>query len=197
MERCIEARYVVGFDEGSKVEKDSSQFYVSVREERMMKYKAVKLITFQEVYEAGDKTCKEFRDEFDNFVHWCFFRWGVISSFFSAIDFNFLEPQLENHPEWANFLLAHGLIEKVEDEVFYSVGDRFRHKIGSEFLLALVDSSPNDGSLVRLIKEDGKGFYGTSLIGVRNRLEITEEEFGRITNQEGLGFFTKIEEGKR
>ena len=157
-----------------------------------MKYKAVKLISLQAVYDAGDEGCKEFMDEFNEFLRWRFSWLTSGEGFSSAINFNALELEFERRPKWANFLIAHGLIEKVEDEVFYSVGDRFRHSGGNEFLLACIGSH----SRVQLIKKDGKGFYGEPAINVKNVMKITKEEFDKVS-WDNPEFFTKIEEGKQ
>ncbi len=191
MERCIEARYVVGFDEGSKVEKDSSQFYV--REGRMMKYRAIKLISLRAVYEAGDKGSMKFREVFERLFRWCFRQWGMTMRFFAAIDFNVLGPLLESRPDLRDFLLVEGFIEEVEEEMFYSVGDRFMSGGSSKYILAIVGV---DG-LVQLIRSDGKGIYNYAAppMSVGNVTKITKKEFEKIAYNFSESF-TKIWEEK-
>jgi hypothetical protein len=117
-----------------------------------MKYKAIRPITLQGVYNVGDKSGFAFMEMFDDMLRWCFFKWGMTTQFFAVIDFNVLEPELEKRTKWRDFLLGGGFIEKVKEEVFCSVGDRFRHSGGNEFLLAHVGG----GELVQLIRANGR-----------------------------------------
>ena len=155
-----------------------------------MKYKVVKPITLQGVYNVGDKSCFAFMEMFDDMLRWCFFKWGMTTQFFAVIDFNVLEAELDKHPKCRDFLLGGCFIEKVE-EVFYSVGDRFRHSSGNEFLLAHVGS----GGLVQLIRANGRGFYSQSNVHVEDVYKITKEEFAKVVYNNSE-YFTKIEEGK-
>lgn len=181
--------YVKGFDKASELERDSTQFYSG--EGKTMKYKVIKMITLQAIYEAREIGCDGFVEEFNHFLRWCFSKWGLTMGFFGTVDFNAVEFEFENHPKWKSFLLENGFIEKVEDEMFYSVGDRFRHKGGNEYMLAFVSGS----NMVQLLRIDGKGYYSTYPTSVGNVRKITKKEFVKIV-EDDEGFFTKIEEGK-
>lgn len=180
-------RCVKGFDKASNVEKDNMQVHLR-KEGETMKYKTVKPITLQGIYEAGNKNSFTFREVFNDLLRWCFFKWGMTTQFFAVINFDVLGPELEKRPKWRDFLFGGGFVEKVEGS-FYSVGDHFRHSGGNEYMIAYVGNY-----MVQLIKTDGMFFYGGS-IKVGDVRRITKKEFVEIVvgNE---GFFTKMEEGK-
>ena len=186
IEGIVKGKDVKGFDKASELEKDSSQTYS--KEGKTMKYRAIKLITLQAVYNVGDKSSLVFREIFDDLLRWCFFKWGMTTQFFVAIDFRVMEPELEKRPKWRDFLLKHGFIEEVE-KPFCGVGDHFRHRCGNKHMIARVGADT-----VQMIRIDGMLFYGGPA-KVGDPRKITEEEFTEIVAGNEC-FFTKIEEGE-
>ena len=166
----------------------------------MAKYKLLKPITAHTIYTAGDKTCQEFREEFQLFLKWAW-SYDTIKNtrtqfyFFEEISLLNLEEAFDEHPSWAEFLIAHQFIEKIEEEVFYSVGDRFIYKetsmVWSKKSYRLCIVGPNNA--LQLIAEDGTRYYGSPPINVNASWHVTKDEFRRIARNTPH-LFEKIEE---
>ena len=164
-----------------------------------MEYKTLKDITAAAVYNAGGKSCEEFEIEFQKFLKWA---WDYYVNneehhqdqlhFFLPIGFDGLHEQFEEHPKWRDFLVEHGFIEETRPEVFYHVGQRFKHvNVNGEYALSAMNLG--DRRLVALINCSCRMSWA-SAIDVGRVDRITEEEFDRITGVGDARNFVEIKE---
>jgi len=147
-----------------------------------MKYKQLKTITPGAIYESqdweGGLSC--FIKEFTRFVAMFNVRYE------NVVPLENLELELDIEPEWANWLIKHGFIEKVVEKVIYSIGDRFlNEKNQNKYLLAKTSGGRNLVALINL--ESGNTWLGN--IQVESFAKITEMEFGQLAVG---GKFSKI-----
>ncbi len=147
-------------------------------------YKCLKIITAAAIYEAGDKGSNCFRQEFQAFLKWGHKYYTEPPNtqdqfyFFKEIFLPHLEEQFKKHPEWRDFLIAKSLIEQISEPKFYSVGDEF---VGVNYPERIYKLIVVTDYTVLLILKNGRSFYGTPPIAVKNIGKITEEEFKLIT----------------
>lgn len=103
-----------------------------------------------------------------------------------VLSFEHLEPEFDTEPEWEKWLIQHGFIERVVEEVIYAVGDRFSLKEvrGDKYLLSRVGDS-----MVALINLESGNLW-TQPIRVKNGGVITQAELDTIIKSYS---FVKIE----
>lgn len=84
----------------------------------------------------------------------------------------------KDHPEWPPWLIKHGFIEEVKEEVLYKRGDRFKREMDG-----VIGRIVQVGEYrVAFIEESSSNRWYENTISVENALKITSNEFKRMTN---------------
>jgi len=129
------------------------------------KYKVLKTITPDTIWQAGPKDCAEFQREFIRFL-----TWWLESDLPRDI-----QSILEAEPKWRDYVLEHGFIERVEEGRTYHFGQKFKHKDGYELRLCRLR---NMGFL--LSEEAHEALLDP--IEVENVTHITQSEIDKMSH---------------
>ena len=151
----------------------------------MEKYKILKRISAVTVWNAGDKFCDEFRDEYTNFLVWL--REGRLG-LTQNLD-NFIS-SLTMRPKWKQFLLDSGFIEKEEEEKYYYVGQRFKYIRPDALLYGTTYKLVGNNNCVELLNEATNSWWispGPNS-AVNNARKISSGEFDRMTGDQSIDF---------
>ena len=150
---------------------------IPYKEEKPMKYKVIKDITLDAVIkEQGGMECSEFREVIKRVMSYYMDDKRKYLYGYLAIDWDWLHPLLD--AENVQWLLDHGLIERVEPEVLYGTGDRFSCITGTYIL-----ASNGEGKAVLVNLKTGNSKCG-AVKPSSYEWEITKDELYSISRDE-------------
>lgn len=147
--------------------------------EKGMKYELVKTITVGKIIaENGGLSCKDLRDAIKWLCSEYMEKYHTCLAPDEHISWDWLYPLIKDNKQYIDFLIEHGFIKEVKEEVFYKVGDRFQFgSIGHYYRIKRIC---NLNSLA-LIGEGDYCFMGR-IINVEDANKITEYEFKQMCN---------------
>lgn len=133
-------------------------------------YRQLKDITPKAIYESRGwgEGLGCFMQEFTRFVT------TFDLEYDDVLSFSDLTWELENEPEWEKWLIQHGFIEKVVEEVTYAVGDALTNDQGMKAILAQIKGL--EVAIIPLTGSD-KGNRWVDPMAVNNLRAITVKEF--------------------